>query len=120
MDGCRKPICGERSRQEIAVVNLELDVSAGILVEIGMRGSEGPRLGRRRVAKPVDIEMAVALGVGDADESAEREILLHGESGLAGQVLSGHEVVFTARTPLRSACRIDDRLVEALAGLRGN
>ena len=58
-------------------------------VEIGMRGRESLRFGGRRIAKAVDIVMAVALGMGDADEGAEREILLHGEARLAGQVLAG-------------------------------
>ncbi len=34
----------------------------------------------RRIAETVDIVMAVALGMGDADEGAEREILLHGKA----------------------------------------
>ena len=41
--------------------------------------------------------MAVALGMGDADQRAEREILLHGQAGLAGQVLAGDED--TSRRP---------------------
>ena len=64
---------------------------AGVGVEIGMRGEKRLRLGGRRIAKAVDIVMAVALGVGDADQGAEREVLLHGETGLAGEVLAGDE-----------------------------
>ena len=56
-----------------------------------MRGEKRLRLGGGRVAKAVDIMMAVALGMGDADQRAERKILLHGEAGLAGQVLAGDE-----------------------------
>ena len=56
-----------------------------------MRGEKRLRLGRRRVGKAVDIMMAVALGMGDADQRAEREILLHGEPGLTGQVFAGDE-----------------------------
>ena len=54
-----------------------------------MRGEKRLRFGRRRIGKTVDIMMAVALGVADADQRAEREVLLHAKSGLAGQVLAG-------------------------------
>ena len=64
--------------------------------------------------------MAVALGMGDADQRAEREILLHGKARLAGQVLAGDEALFAARAPFRRAGRVDDRLVDALAGFRGD
>ena len=40
--------------------------------------------------------MAVALGMGDAEQRAERQILLHAEAGLAGQVLAGDEVPLAA------------------------
>ena len=74
-------------------------------VEIGMRGHEGLRFRGRRLAKAVDIVMAVAFGMGDADERAEREILLHGEAGLAGQVLAASRK--TSRRPaLHFAARV--------------
>ena len=57
----------------------EANFAAGADVEIGMRGEKRLRLGGRRVAKAVDIMMTVALGMGDADQRAEREILLHGQ-----------------------------------------
>ena len=64
--------------------------------------------------------MAVALGVGDADQRAEREILLHGKPGLTGQVLAGDKEFLAARAPFGGAGRVDDRLVDALAGFRGD
>ena len=59
-----------------------------LVVEIGMRGHEGLSLGRRRVGETVDIMVTVALGMGDAEQRAERQILLHGKAGLAGQILA--------------------------------
>ena len=61
-----------------------------------MRGEERLRLGGRRIAKAIDIVMAVALGMGDADQRAEREVLLHGKPGLTGQVLARDEEFFAA------------------------
>ena len=75
----------------------EPDLIAVADIEIGMRGEKRLRFGDRCIAKAVDIMMAVALGMGDADQRAEREILLHGQSRLAGQVLAGDED--TARRP---------------------
>ncbi len=59
-----------------------------------MRRQKRLRLGCRRIGKAVDIMVTVALGMGDADQSAEREILLHGKPGLTGQVLAGDEEIF--------------------------
>ena len=39
-------------------------------IEIGMRCKKCLRFGGRRIAKAVDIMMAVALGMGDADQRA--------------------------------------------------
>src|SRR5690242_8933958 len=105
MDRRRKAHCVERSRQEIAIVNGEPDALPGIGIEIGMRGSEGRSFRGGRVAKTVDIVMAVALGMGDADEGTEREILLRGKAGLAGQVLAGNEEPRTLRAPFRRTRR---------------
>ena len=41
--------------------------------------------------------MTVAFGMGDADQGAEREVLLHAQAGLTGQVLAGDEEFFTVR-----------------------
>src|SRR4051794_38926210 len=81
MDRRRKACSVERSREEIAVVNGEPDALSGVGIEIGMRGRESLCLSYRRVAKAVDVVMAVALGMGDAEEGAEREVLLHGKAG---------------------------------------
>ena len=40
-------------------------------VEIGMCGKKRPRLGSGRLGKPIDIMMAVALGMGDADQARQ-------------------------------------------------
>jgi hypothetical protein len=101
-------------------VNGEADLASITLVEIGMSRQEGSRFGRRRVAKAVDIMVPVALGMGDADQRAEREILLHGKPGLTGQVLACDKVICAIRAPFRGAGRVDDRFVDALAGFRGD
>src|ERR1700736_1474136 len=64
--------------------------------------------------------MAVALGVGDPDQRAEREILLHTEAGLTRQVLAGDKELFALPAPLGGARRVDDRLVDPLAGFGGD
>ena len=69
----------------------EPDLTAVVGIEIGMRGAKRLRLRGGRIGKTVDIMMAVALGMGDADQSAEREVLLHAKARLAGQVLAGDE-----------------------------
>src|SRR5260370_19689374 len=89
----------QRSRQEIAVVNGEADLIAVAGVEIGMRVEECLRFGRGRLGKSVDIMMAVALGVGDADQRAERKVLLHAKARLAGQVLPRDEELLAATAP---------------------
>ncbi len=71
----------------------EADFVAVADIEIGMRGEKRFRLGRGRLGKSVDIMVAVALGMGDADQRAERQILLHAEPGLTGQVLARDEVL---------------------------
>ena len=76
------------------------DLVAVAGIEIGMRGEERVCFVRRRIAKAVDIMMAVAFGMGDADQRAEREILLHGKPGLAGQVFARDKELFVLRAPL--------------------
>ena len=98
----------------------EPDLVAVADIEIGMAGEKRLRFGGRRIAKAIDIMVAVALGMGDADQRAEREILLHGQSRLAGQVLAGDEAFFAACAPFGRARRVDHRLVDALAGFRGD
>ena len=58
--------CGQRSRQEIAVVDREPNLAAVACIEIGMAGEKRLRFGGRRIAKAIDIMVAVALGMGDA------------------------------------------------------
>ena len=82
------------------------DLVAVADIEIGMAGEKRLRLRERRVAKAIDVMMPVALGVGDTDQGAEREILLHGQAGLTGQVLAGDEEFFAlSRSIWRRAWR---------------
>src|SRR4051812_7167800 len=98
----------------------EPDVVAVADVKVGMRRKESLRFRVRRTGKTIDIMMAVAFGMGNADQRAERQILLHAETGLTGEILAGDEKFFAARAPFCRAHRIEDRLVDTLAGLRGN
>src|SRR5437868_6106570 len=86
-------------------------------IEIGMASEKRFRLRRRRVAKAVDVVMAVALGVRHADQRAKRQILLHAKPGLAGQILAGDEGLVALRAPFGGASGVDHRLVDALARL---
>src|SRR2546426_6268561 len=63
--------------------------------------------------------MAVALGVNQAEERYEREVLLQRKAGLQRQVLARHEVARGAflAVPQPAARRVEQRLVEALAVL---
>src|SRR6478752_7912562 len=85
-----------------------------------MAGEKRLRFGGWRVAEAIDIMVAVTLGMADADQRAEREILLHGETRLAGQVLTGDEAFFAGGAPFRSTRRVNHRFVDALAGFRGD
>lgn len=96
----------------------EADLAARACIEIGMRGEEGVGFVSRGVGKAVDVVMSVAFGMGDADQRAERKILLHTEAGLAGQVLTADEIPVAIRAPRRRAGGIDDRFVDALARFR--
>src|SRR3954453_22720188 len=60
--------------------------------------------------------VTVALGMADADQCAKREVLLHREASLAGQVLACDEEFLSPRAPLGRACRIDERFVDPFAG----
>src|ERR1700694_5467252 len=106
----------QRSRQQIAVMDRQPDAVAVADVEIWMRCKKSLRLGGGRVAKAVDIMVAVALGVDDADQRTEREVLLHAEPGLTGQVLTGDEESFIVPAPSGRSRGVDDRLVDPLAG----
>ena len=86
-------------------------------VEIGMRGEKAFLLRHGSTTKAIDIMVAVALGVADADQCAEREILLHAEPGLAGEILSGDEEWLVAAAPCRHACGIENGFLEPLACL---
>src|ERR1700682_4145923 len=114
MHACCKAGRCQRSRQEIAVVDRQPDFVAVADVEIGMRRQEGLSLVRRRVAETVDIMVAIAFGMGDTDQRAERKVLLHAKTDLTGQILACYEVLFPARTPFGGTGRVDDRLVDTL------
>src|SRR3954471_2735665 len=92
---------GERSGGQIAVVDLQHDDILIAAVEIGMGLQEGFGLACRREAETIDIVMAVALGMRRAEQRAEREILLHAEAGLAGEILAGDEMRRALRAPRR-------------------
>src|SRR5216117_623281 len=75
-------------------------------------------LARRRVlsVESRDVMMAVPLDVRDADQPAERQILLEREPGLRSQVFAGHER--RLRLPaVRAARRVDQAFVDAFAAL---
>ena len=99
-------------------MNGEADLAAIVSVEIGVRREKCLCFLKRAFGKAVDIMMAVALGMGHADEGAEREVLLHGEPRLAGEVFARDEESLSLAAPLCGARGVDDRLVEALAGFR--
>src|SRR5580765_6258625 len=101
MNGRGETRCREGSRQEIAIMDREANLAARAAVQIRMRGKKRLRLGGGRVAKAVDIMMAVALGMCDTDQRAERKILLHGKARLAGEVLAGDEEFRAAGAPFR-------------------
>ncbi len=96
----------------------EADFAAAAGIEVGMRGQKCFRLCGGRIGKAIDIMVAVALGMADPDQRAERKILLHGETGLAGQVLAGDEISLPAGAPCGGAGGVDYRFVDALAGFR--
>src|ERR1700679_2930573 len=111
--GC-KARRGQRVSREAAVMDGEPNLIAGARIKIAMRGEESARLIGWRIAKAIDIMMAVALGMGHPDQGPEREVLLHGEPGLAGQVFAGDEEFFALSAPFGRAGRVDYGLVDSL------
>ena len=49
-------------------------------------------LGRRQRGHAVDVVMAVALDMADAEQRHQRQVLLQGDAGLDRQVLGAHQV----------------------------
>src|SRR4029079_19813997 len=91
--------------------------------EVRMRRKEGALLGRARAlaGEPVDVVVTVALDMREAEQTDERQVLLHGKPSLRGQVLSGQEGSGPRdRVRLRAARRVQQRLVESLATLAGH
>src|SRR5690242_5653629 len=82
----------ERAGGESAPARREDDGVPAFGIKIGMRRQKSPRFGGRCAAEAADIVMAVALDVPGAEESGKRRILLHRQSGLAGEVLAGDEI----------------------------
>ena len=74
MDAGRESGRDQRFRQEIAVVNGQADGIAAAGVEIGMRHEKCAGFTERRAVESIDIVMAVAFGMGDADERSERSV----------------------------------------------
>ena len=62
--------------------------------------------------------MPVALDMGETEQVDERQILLHCESGLGGEIFSRHEIT---RAAIHIQCpasrRVEQRAIEALAVL---
>ena len=89
------------------------------MIEVRMRGEERVLLRLRHARHAVDVMMPVALDMRRADQGREREILLHRDAGLRGQVLGRHEVAAGLfAVPFLDARAVDQRAVEALAGFR--
>src|SRR5580700_3748418 len=106
---------GQRISQEVAAVDREPDRIAAADVEIAMSGEKGIRLVGWRIAKAIDVMMAVALGVDDPDQGAQREVLLHGEPRLTGQIFARDKKFVARRAPLGCTRGVDHGLVDALA-----
>ena len=87
-----------------------------------MPGQKHGLLGRGQACHAVHIVMSVAFYVRDADEIDQRQILLHRQACLSGQILAGHETA--GRTclgvPVRAACGIENGFVQPLAAFAGD
>src|SRR3954469_6487273 len=118
MSAARKAGRGQRSRQEIAGMDRKPNLAVFTHIEIRMRCQKRFRLGLGCVAETVHIMMSVSFGMGNADQGAKRQVLLHGKPGLTGQVLAGDEEIIALRAPLGRPGGIDDRLVDALTRFR--
>src|ERR1700746_4122992 len=101
----------KRSRRQFAAMNRQPNAVLPSLVEVAVRRQKRLGFGGRRVGKAIDVMVAVALGMVDADQRPERGVLLHGKPGLTGQVFARDEKFFAFRTPPGGAAGIDDRLV---------
>ncbi len=63
----------------------------------------------RRDAEAVDVVVAVALDVGDAEAGGEQRVLLHREAGLAGEVFAGQQQPRSGLAPRAPRCATSDR-----------
>src|SRR4051794_27648880 len=113
-----KSRASQRSCQKIAVVDRNSHSAAVADIKVRMRCEECFRFGVSGSGKTIDVMMAVAFGMANADQGAERQILLHAETGLTGEILAGDEEFFSLRAPFFRTHRIESRLVNALAGFR--
>src|SRR6185436_9359083 len=103
---------------QCTIAYFQLHGAGGLFVQIGMGSQEAARFVLRRVGEAIDIVVAVAFGMGNAEERRQRRILLHGETGLTGEVLSCDKRRDALAIGKRGARTVEQRLVEALAGLR--
>src|SRR4030081_3171775 len=87
--------CGrQRSEIEDTTLDRQADVVAAGFIEAGLCDEEGLPLRAAGVlaGEAIDIMMAVALDVGEAEQADQRQILLHRESCLGGEIFRRYEV----------------------------
>src|SRR5438132_7383604 len=110
----------ERGNIDKTVANRQPDAAAAPLVQPGLRGEKGLlfRVACALSGESVDVVVAVALGVLQAEQRRERQVLLNAKSRLHGQILARQEIARRdAVIPLRTARRVEQRLVDSLAAL---
>src|ERR1700737_3712355 len=86
----------ERADGKPSVADLYPPRAPTVLVEVGVCGEKVVLLALRQRGHAVDVMMAVALDMGEPEQVDQGEILLHRQSGLGGEILTGHEVALTA------------------------
>jgi hypothetical protein len=87
------------------------------VVEAHVGLGKGFSLGGRCHAETVHVMVAVALDMGHAQAGGQQSVLLHGQAGLAGQVLSRQQQAL--RLPGHAPGAVQ-RAVNAFAGFGGN
>ena len=79
---------------------------------------ESLRLVNRPGTEAINKMMAVTFDMGQTEQACERQILLHGQSRLCGQIFTRQQVLLALAAPEPAACEVDQRFVEALASFR--
>ena len=86
----------ERANGKAAIFDFHPDGAAAALVKVGMRREKGVLLALRHSRHAVDVMVAIALDMGQAEQVHEGNILLQGQARLRREIFARHEISLAA------------------------